>query len=99
TDGCMHRCTAVSCGDGVVWSGHEQCDDGAKNSDSLADACRTSCKAASCGDAVKDTGEACDDGNASSTDGCLPTCKAASCGDGVGSEEHREGNEGAEEGD
>jgi cysteine-rich repeat protein len=48
-------------------------------------ACGSSEPAASspiCGNGVVEAGEACDDGNASSTDGCLATCVVASCGDG-----------------
>ena len=38
----------------------EECDNGASNSDTQADACRTTCDRASCGDSVVDTGESCD---------------------------------------
>jgi MYXO-CTERM domain-containing protein len=36
-----------------------------------------------CGNGILDTGEACDDGNASNTDGCSTTCAVARCGDGL----------------
>jgi cysteine-rich repeat protein len=36
-----------------------------------------------CGNGVVETGEECDDGNASNNDNCLDTCKLATCGDGV----------------
>jgi hypothetical protein len=47
------------CGDARVDPG-EQCDEGARNSDTRADACREGCRNAHCGDNVKDRGEACD---------------------------------------
>ena len=74
------------CGDGVRDPLCEQCDDGAANSDSLADACRTSCRPAHCGDGVVDAGESCDDGNRRSCDGCSRDCAVETglgCGDGV----------------
>jgi cysteine-rich repeat protein len=77
--------TAV-CGDGVRAAACEQCDDGAANSDTAADACRTSCRLPSCGDGAVDSAEECDDGNAGACDGCSPTCTVEpgyACGDGV----------------
>ena len=56
-------------------------DDGALNSDTLADACRTTCVLPSCGDAVTDTGESCDDAGESAT--CNADCSSSSCGDGI----------------
>ena len=75
-----------TCGDGTVQP-PEECDNGASNSDTVADACRTNCKNAHCGDGVTDTGEACDDGNTDDFDACLsgptgPECVANVCGDG-----------------
>ncbi|MCY0989423.1 hypothetical protein OV203_19945 [Nannocystis sp. ILAH1] len=64
---------AAVCGDGIVSVG-EECDDGANNSDSEADACRTDCTSASCGDGVVDGGEDCDDGNDTPGDGCEANC-------------------------
>jgi MYXO-CTERM domain-containing protein len=62
----------------------EECDDGAANSDTAADACRTTCVHAYCGDGVEDSAEACDDGNNASGDGCSASCALeGSCGDGV----------------
>ena len=62
----------------------EECDEGAANSDTVADACRTNCQLPSCGDSVVDTGygEACDDGNIVNTDACVSNCQANVCGDG-----------------
>jgi len=69
------------CGDGNLDWG-EVCDDGAGNSDSIADACRTDCREAYCGDGVADTGEECDDSNVSDNDGCVHGCLVNVCGDG-----------------
>ncbi len=77
--------TLAVCGDGIVQLG-EVCDDGAANSDQIADACRTDCREAFCGDNVIDTGESCDDGGANSDsepDACRSHCAPAVCGDGV----------------
>ena len=74
------------CGDGVLDPASEQCDAGAGNSDTQADACRTACILARCGDGVLDSGEACDDGNGASCDGCSGDCQlepGGICGDGV----------------
>ncbi len=73
------------CGDGQLGPG-EQCDSGADNSDTIADACRSDCTAARCGDGVIDSGESCDDGAENSDDtpgACRTTCATARCGDGV----------------
>ena len=67
-------CIAARCGDGVVHTGTEDCDDA---NDVNTDACRNDCGAARCGDGVvrvdramgEDGYEACDDGNAVQTDG------------------------------
>jgi hypothetical protein len=73
------------CGNGKI-DPDEECDNGASNSDTMADACRTSCTKARCGDGVVDTGEACDDGLGNSStkaNACRTTCVKAKCGDGV----------------
>lgn len=62
------------CGDGSL-TGAEQCDDGAANSDTAADACRTDCRTATCGDGVLDAAEECDDGNLDNLDDCTVACK------------------------
>ena len=56
----------------------EVCDNSENNSDD-ADACRTNCTLPVCGDGVVDTGEACDDGGASTCNRLHPCV----CGDGV----------------
>jgi cysteine-rich repeat protein len=72
----------TTCGNGVLQTSCEQCDQGAANSDLVADACRTDCRAAGCGDGVVDTGEECDDGNRFSADGCDQSCVFEVCGNG-----------------
>lgn len=84
--GCNPDCTlATHCGDGNADAGFETCDDGADNSDEVADACRTDCSLPRCGDGVVDFLETCDDGvNDGSYGGCMPDCAAApKCGDGL----------------
>jgi len=46
-----------------------------------------------CGDGTLNTGEACDDGNASNDDGCSQYCTVEVCGDGV-----KQSNEGCDDG-
>jgi cysteine-rich repeat protein len=64
------------CGDGIV-EGNEECDAGAHNSDTEANACRRNCKRAACGDGVQDAGEQCD-GTPNCTAGCTLSCPAGS---------------------
>ena len=68
------------CGDGIVQSDFEECDDG--NTED-GDGCLSDCQLARCGDGIvhADT-EECDDGNLSNQDDCLRSCVLASCGDG-----------------
>ena len=75
-DACLNTCVSATCGDGAVQSAVEQCDNGANNSNTVADACRTNCTNPRCGDDVVDTGEGCDDGNATDGDGCSSACIA-----------------------
>jgi cysteine-rich repeat protein len=95
TDNCRSDCTVPICGDGILWDGHEQCDDGARNSDTDPDACRSDCRRPICGDGVKDAGEACDDANEIDTDDCLIGCTLPSCGDGITWQGHEECDDGA----
>jgi hypothetical protein len=79
------RAEGARCGDGHRDPG-EQCDDGAKNSDTAPGACRTTCKLPVCGDGVVDPGEQCDDGASNSATrpgACRANCKLPTCGDGV----------------
>ena len=66
---CVVAREASVCGDGMI-TGSEECDDGAGNQDTEANACRTNCRVYSCGDGVVDDNEECDDGNRESGDGC-----------------------------
>ncbi len=52
TDSCTNECNDAVCGDGYVWNGREECDDGAANSDTAVNACRTNCAMPYCGDGV-----------------------------------------------
>ena len=73
------------CGNGRL-DQQEQCDNGAANSDTAANACRSDCAPARCGDGVVDTGEVCDEGaaNSDTTGGaCRKTCVPPRCGDSV----------------
>jgi len=83
---CLVNCRKATCGDGFVWLGDEECDDGAGNSDTEPNACRTDCREAWCGDGVLDSGEECDDeeGNSDTQpNACRMDCREAWCGDGV----------------
>lgn len=71
------------CGNSTLDAG-EECDAGAANSDTVADACRTTCRLASCGDGVVDALEMCDPGDGPGADPmCTPTCTRPVCGNGV----------------
>jgi cysteine-rich repeat protein len=76
---CTKKCMPAKCGDGLVWDGHEACDDGvlSPNGD-----CLPGCKAAKCGDGLVRTdsldpanNEECDPGTATGGNFCSPTCK------------------------
>ena len=70
-------CLGPSCGDGTLDPG-EQCDEGARNSDTSPDQCRTNCLLPHCGDGVTDpdAGEICDldAGHNGTGEGCNATC-------------------------
>lgn len=83
-DSCLRTCVSATCGDWIVQTDVEECDNGPGNSDTDPGSCRTNCKEASCGDGVMDPSEACDDGNTEEADGCTNSCHLpATCGDGV----------------
>jgi cysteine-rich repeat protein len=89
---CTPECTIAECGDGYVYEGFEECDDG--NADSTDD-CVDGCAIAVCGDGYVHVGvEECDDGNDDETDGCAMTCTPGVCGDGIlqGGEQCDDGN-------
>ncbi len=80
-----HRCTAKTCGDGIVAYG-EECDDGNMESDDgCSNRCKleagwycanpgTPCAKATCGNSILEGHEVCDDGNTESADGCSSNC-------------------------
>jgi len=74
--GCAPGCRLpASCGDGMVQSSYEKCDDG-KNDGGYGE-CAPSCVLGPrCGDGVtqRDADEACDDGNRMNNDGCNVSC-------------------------
>ncbi|HWN70490.1 MAG TPA: DUF4215 domain-containing protein [Haliangium sp.] len=72
-DFCVVARPDAICGNGVA-DGVEQCDEGASNDDTLANACRTNCRLSFCGDGVRDNFEECDDANDDPYDGCTLTC-------------------------
>jgi len=79
--------TACACGNGRFepWTG-EECDDGARNSDTTPNGCRANCKWFRCGDGIIDAGEFCDNGAGNSNthpDACRLSCTLPYCGDGV----------------
>jgi len=73
SDECLSSCTAASCGDGVVWVGHETCDDGNTTD---GDDCSAACISELCGNGAIDLDEQCDNGGANGTPGneCFETC-------------------------
>ncbi len=85
-DDCDNNCQWVAleeCGDGIVQSEYEQCDNGKTpkysgaevNSDAPNAECRTNCTWERCGDGIFDSFiEACDDGNNVNGDRCNADC-------------------------
>ena len=72
SDACLSDCRVASCGDGIVYSGVEACDDGNQLD---GDGCDSACLPEPvCGDGVLDAGEGCDDGNSDDDDGCSSGC-------------------------
>lgn len=75
-DGCSNTCAIESCGNGVHDQG-EECDDGAKNSDTAPGACRTDCTLPKCNDGVVDVRKA-DAGFDEQCD-CGPDAEGGAC--------------------
>jgi fibro-slime domain-containing protein len=86
---CLANCTlGPRCGDAVVQTPPEQCDDGVNLATygGLQKVCGPGCQFAPfCGDGVVSNGEQCDEGvlNGTGYPHCTSTCKLAFCGDGV----------------
>jgi len=77
-DACRNTCEIAFCGDGVVQTDVEVCDDGGESA-----SCNDDCTQAICGDRKLNTalGETCDAGG--ETAQCDTDCTFAECGDGV----------------
>lgn len=71
-DDCANACTVAVCGDGIVGTDVEECDDAGES-----ETCDIDCSAAACGDGLLNAtaGEQCEDGNADNEDGCSDTCQ------------------------
>lgn len=69
---CTSACKSAACGDGFVYIGVEDCDDGGESA-----TCNADCTVSVCGDATlnEESGEQCDDGNKRSGDGCEADCE------------------------
>jgi len=81
-DACTDACYEARCGDGIVHTGVEECDDGDENTAGAS--CDRECRASVCGDGDLATNEECDDGNSEPGDGCGSDCRIESllCGSG-----------------
>lgn len=86
--------TASFCGDGLIQSEREECDDQNRTN---GDGCSEECRLEFCGDGTVNNSqtEQCDDGNNIDNDGCDAQCALEDCGDGVLNllEECDDGNE------
>lgn len=61
TAACTSTCKLAGCGDGLVWSGHEQCDRGPNNNDIAYGGCTESCTLGPrCADGLLQPEEECD---------------------------------------
>lgn len=70
---CTTGCQIATCGDGLVWSGEEQCDDGPDNNDTTYAGCTTQCELGPrCGDGVLQAEEECDLAELNGTGEFLP---------------------------
>ena len=74
-------CLNNVCGDGYLYAGEEQCDDGNLVA---GDGCDSSCQIEIgpgdvCGNGLVEAGEECDDGNVEDGDGCSSLCELEQC--------------------
>jgi len=79
-DACTNACENAQCGDGIVYVGVEECDNGGLNNDKAE--CTEDCTLNVCGDGLLGPGEECDDGNNQGADGCSIDCSLEECGNG-----------------
>jgi cysteine-rich repeat protein len=80
---CSADCTfqvPATCGNGVVDSPCEVCDDGNRDD---CDGCDHRCFVEACGNGTPECDEECDDFNLDPCDGCSPTCHIEQCGNGI----------------
>ena len=68
----------TDCGDGIIETPGEECDDGNDVND---DSCNNLCIANFCGDGTINNNEECDDGNQAENDDCRNDCTIPFCGD------------------
>ncbi len=84
TDACLNSCVSAVCGDSIIRTGVESCDDGSLNGQ--PNKCNNLCTGITssiCGNSIVEAGEQCDDGNLIITDACTNTCRNAVCGDSI----------------
>ncbi|MDC0721040.1 DUF4215 domain-containing protein [Nannocystis bainbridge] len=74
-DACI-QCMSAVCGDGILWTGKEMCDDGASNG--MYGQCNGECNGLGerCGDGMRDGPEECDDADMVDNDACTNDCIA-----------------------
>lgn len=73
TGACTLMCKEAACGDELIWTGHEECDNGDENNGAIYDGCTKDCKRGPhCGDMVVQDPEECDNGEANGTDTFRP---------------------------
>ncbi|HSA58115.1 MAG TPA: DUF4215 domain-containing protein [bacterium] len=81
---CRPGCVNPRCGDGILDTNTEECDDGAQaDGDGCSDECKIELPPPFCGDGNVDLDEQCDDGNVNPYDDCTIFCTWAACGDGL----------------
>ncbi len=79
TGSCTKLCELSVCGDGLLWEGHETCDDREATA-----TCNVNCTTSGCGDFIHNTAanEECDHGPVGDAV-CRPTCRISTCGNGT----------------